>query len=296
MRIAVSGTSGLVGRALRSSLETRGWEVLPMVRSQTSNGQIHWDPASGRIDAKMLEGLDAVVHLAGDSIADGRWNASKKQRIRDSRVRGTTLISEALAKLESKPNVFVCASAIGYYGSHREEPLDESASGGDDFLAEVCQAWEAACEPATKAGIRTVNARFGMILSPAGGALAKMLPPFKLGLGGVVGSGRQVWSWVSLDDAVRAILHAIDNDSVRGAINVTAPYASTNREFTKALGHVLGRPTLAPLPGFVARLAFGEMANALLLGSARVKPTALVNTGFAFKHEHLEPALRDLLK
>ena len=296
MRIAVTGASGLVGRALTNRLKSDGHDVAPMVRSQASNGTIHWNPNSGRIDAKELEGIDAVVHLAGESIAAGRWNSARKQRIRDSRVQGTKLLSETLASLEHKPKVFVCASAIGYYGDGQLEAMDESSAAGSGYLAEVCQAWESACEPAGEAGIRTANARFGVILSPHGGALSKMLTPFKLGVGGIVGNGRQVWSWVSIDDTVSAIVHAIENESLRGPFNVTAPHASTNAEFTRALGNVLGRPTLLPLPAFAARLVLGEMADALLLSSARVTPSVLLETGFSFKHEHLEPALRDLLK
>lgn len=296
MRIAVSGASGLVGSALGNRLEADGHEVLAMVRSQASDGQIHWNAKSGRIDEKSLNGLDAVVHLAGESIAEGRWNAAKKKRIRDSRVDGTKLISETLAGLNDKPKVFVCASAIGYYGDGRPEQLDETSGAGEGFLADVCEAWEAACKPAKDAGIRTVNARFGVILSPDGGALSKMLFPFKMGGGGIVGSGRQVWSWVSLDDTIGALVHAIENDQVHGPLNVTAPNASTNAEFTKTLGHVLGRPTIIPLPAFAARLVLGEMADALLLASARVVPAKLQETGYEFKHEHLEPALRHLLK
>lgn len=296
MRIAISGASGLVGKALTNRLESDGHEVLPMVRRQASDGEIHWNAKTKHIDASTLEGVDAVVHLAGESIAEGRWNAAKKQRIHDSRVDGTKLISETLAGLENKPKVFICASAIGFYGDGRSEALDESSGAGTGFLADVCKAWEAACEPAVKAGIRTVNARFGVILSPDGGALSKMLTPFKLGGGGIVGNGRQVWSWVSLDDTVGALVHALENESVHGAMNVTAPNASTNAEFTKSLGHVLGRPTILPLPAFAARLVLGEMADALLLASSRVVPSKLVDTGYQFKHEYLEPALRDLLK
>ena len=296
MQIAVSGASGLVGKALTERLEADGHGVLRMVRAQASQGEIHWNVKSGRIDHHMLEGIDAVVHLAGENIAEGRWNAAKKQRIHDSRVEGTKFICETLAKLDAKPKVFVCASAIGYYGDGRSEALDESAAPGKGFLADVCKAWEAACEPARNAGIRTVNARLGVILTPNGGALAKMLTPFKMGGGGIVGNGRQVWSWVSLDDTIGALVHAIEDESVIGPLNVTAPNARTNAEFTKSLGHVLGRPTILPLPAFAARLILGEMADALLLASLRVTPAKLLETGYQFKHEHLEPALRHLLK
>jgi len=296
MQVAISGASGLVGSALRKKLQGEGHNVIPMVRKPSSDEEIYWNPSSGKIDTKLLEGIDAVVHLAGESIAEGRWNVEKKRRIRESRVKGTELIANSLAELDNKPKVFVCASAIGFYGAGRPESLDETAGHGDDFLAEVCQEWEAACKPAISAGIRTVHARFGVILSKNGGALSKMLFPFKMGGGGIVGNGKQVWSWVSVDDTIGALVHAIENDSVSGPVNVTAPNASTNAEFTKTLGHVLGRPTIIPLPAFAARLVLGEMADALLLASARVIPKKLEETGYKFQHEHLEPALRHLLK
>ncbi len=296
MRVAISGASGLVGTALRKKLEQADHKIIPMVRKQSSGEEIFWNPSSGRIDTQMFESIDVVVHLAGESIAEGRWNSEKKQRIRDSRVKGTALIADTIAGLTNKPKVFVCASAIGFYGDGRTESMDESAGPGDGFLADVCKEWEAACKPAISAGIRTVQTRFGVILSKDGGALSKMLFPFKMGGGGIVGSGNQVWSWISIDDTIGAIVHAIENESVSGPINVTAPNASTNAEFTKSLGHVLGRPTLVPLPAFAARLVLGEMADALLLASSRVIPKKLEETGYKFQHEHLEPALRHLLK
>jgi uncharacterized protein (TIGR01777 family) len=296
MRIAVTGSSGLIGQALSRKLKDEGHEVLPVVRQRRDDGTIHWDPSNEQMSADKLEQLDALIHLAGENIAQRRWSEAQKQRILDSRVTGTRFISETLAGLSSKPKVFVSASAIGYYGDHRELPVDESSDTGEGFLAEVCRSWEAACKPARDAGIRTVNPRIGVVLSKRGGALAKMLPPFRMCVGGVIGNGKQVWSWVSINDVVGAIVHAIEHDSIHGPLNVTSPDACTNAEFTKALGHVLGRPTIVPLPAFAARLALGEMADALLLSSCRVIPGKLAETGYEFRHPHLEACLRALLK
>jgi uncharacterized protein (TIGR01777 family) len=239
--------------------------------------------------------VDAVVHLAGANIAAGRWTAEQKARIRDSRVNSTRLLSETFAKLAQPPKVFVCASATGFYGDRGADIMTEDSPAGSGFLAEVCEAWEAATQPARNAGIRTVMLRFGMILSSAGGALAKMLLPFKLGVGGVIGSGDQYWSWIGLDDVVGAIHHALVNDTLEGAVNTVAPQPATNREFTKSLGKILGRPTIFPLPGFAARLALGEMADELLLASTRVEPAKLAASGYAFRHPELEGALRHYL-
>jgi len=296
MKVAVTGASGLVGSALTKQLVADGHEVVPVTRGKASEGAITWNPSKGEIDAGAFEGIDAVVHLAGENIAEGRWNVAKKQRIRDSRVKGTTLLSQTLAGLEKKPAVFVSASAIGFYGDQRPEPVDEQAGVGEGFLADVCQAWEEASQPAKDAGIRTVNIRIGVVLSKDGGALEKMLFPFKMCAGGIVGSGKQVWSWISIDDLVGAIIHAIETESISGPMNATAPNASTNAEFTKSLAHVLGRPAIVPLPAFAAKIVLGEMAEALLLSSSRVLPQKLEETGYQFKHEHLEAALRALLK
>ncbi len=276
---------------------TGGHRVTRLVRSTPRPGhdQIAWDPVAARIDVSTLEGLDAVVHLAGDNIAAGRWNAAKKARIRDSRVQGTRLLCETLAQLDQPPKVVVCASAIGYYGDRGDQWLREQSTAGTDFLADVCQAWEAATEPAHTRGIRVVKLRFGVILSPAGGALAAMLLPFQAGAGGVIGSGRQYMSWVALDDVVGAIYHALMTETLDGPVNVVSPQPVTNREYTQTLGRVLRRPTLVPLPDFAARLAFGEMADALFLASARVEPTRLIESGYAFNYPELEPALRHLL-
>lgn len=296
MKVAVSGSRGLVGQALLPLLEQAGHEVHRLVRGVTGDGEVRWDLERGEIEHEKLEGVDAVVHLAGESIAEGRWTEAKKSRIRDSRVEGTRLVSEALAKLDRKPSVFVCASAIGYYGDRADQLCDEGAGPGEGFLPDVCTAWEAATRSAAEAGIRVVNLRIGVVLSTRGGGLAKMLLPFKLGFGGVVGNGQQMWSWISLTDTVRAIVYCINNDSINGAVNGVAPNAVTNREFTKALGRVLRRPTIFPMPAFAARLALGEMADALILCSAHIVPQVLQESGFEFEHRELEAALSDLLR
>ena len=296
MNILVTGAGGLIGTALVSSLIASGHEVTRLVRGQPKPGEkaAHWDPMAGSIDASALEGVDAVVHLAGENIAE-RWTAAKKARIRDSRVRGTQLLCETLTRLSSPPKVLVSASAIGYYGDRGEETLTDDSPPGRGFLSEVCRAWEAATEPARQQGIRVVPLRLGVVLSTAGGALAKILPPFRLGLGGVLGSGRQYMSWIALDDVVGAIQHAIVTDALQGPSNAVAPRAITNQEFTKTLGKVLGRPTAIPLPAFAARLMFGEMADELLLASARVQPTKLLASGYRFRYPELEEALQQLL-
>ena len=295
MDVCITGASGLVGSALTPFLTTGGHTVAKFVRRFANPGEIAWNPDKGEIDAAAIEGKSAVVHLAGESIAEGRWTAAKKARIRDSRVDGTRLLCEALGRLKSPPRVLVSASAIGYYGDRGDEELTEESKPGTGFLPDVCRAWEEATRPASEAGIRVVNARSGMILSPRGGALAKMLLPFKLCVGGVVGSGRQYWSWISLDDVVGGIHHAIMTESLRGPVNFVAPQPVTNREFTKTLGKALGRPTIFPMPALAARLALGEMANDLLLASARVLPKQLEASGYEFRHRDLETALRHLL-
>ena len=297
MNILVSGSSGLVGSSLVSSLSSDGHSVIRLVRSEPAAGEaeVHWNPESGKVDIERLEGLGAVVHLAGENIAAGRWAPERKARIRDSRVKGTRLLCESLADLAQPPRVLVCSSAIGYYGNRSQEILNEESASGSGFLAEVCREWEAAAEPAIQGGIRVVNLRIGVVLSAAGGALAKMLFPFRMGAGGRIGSGRQYMSWVALDDVVGAIQHALITDALQGAINVVAPHPVTNREFTKILGRVLGRPTLFSMPAFAARLAFGEMGDELLLGSTRVEPVRLLATEYQFRHPDLENALRHLL-
>jgi uncharacterized protein (TIGR01777 family) len=296
MKFAITGSTGLVGSALVPFLRTKSHQVLPLVRTVASAAEeVTWDPIAGKIDAERLEGLDAVIHLAGENIASRRWNLEQKARIRDSRVNGTRLISETLAKLQRPPQVLVCASAIGYYGDQGEEQLTEASSAGSGFLVEVCRDWEKATETAGKAGIRVANMRFGVILSGSGGALASMLTPFRLCLGGKIGSGRQWISWLALDDAVGSIYHALTDNRLCGPVNAVAPQAVTNRDFTKTLGKVLRRPTIIPMPAFMARLAFGEMANELLLASTRVVPRVLLDTGYRYLYGDLETALRHVL-
>lgn len=297
MKVLVSGSHGLVGTALAKSLEPQGHEIVRLVRYLPgSESEIEWNPDRYSIAIARLEGLDSVVHLAGESIAEGRWSEEKKRRIRDSRVKGTKLLSDALANLERPPKSLICASAIGYYGNRGDELLTEESSPGSDFLSKVCVEWEEATQLAAEKGIRVVNARFGIILSKDGGALAKMLTPFRLGIGGRVGSGKQWMSWIALDDVVGGIVYALANESLRGPVNFVAPNPVRNSEFTKALGRVLSRPTLFPIPEFGVRLAFGEMADALLLSSQRVEPQRLNKAGFQFQYTQLESALRHVLE
>lgn len=297
MRILVTGSTGLIGSALIPFLTAGGHTVTRLVRSAPRPGEreVRWDPERGEADRPGLEGQDAAVHLAGENIAGGRWTAERKARIRDSRVRGTQFLCESLARLDRPPKVLLCASATGYYGDRKDEVLREESAPGSGFLAEVCRAWEAAAEPALRAGIRVVSLRFGVVLSPAGGALAKMLPPFRLGLGGRIGTGRQYMSWIALDDAVGAACHALTAEALGGPVNAVAPNPVRNLEFAQTLGRVLSRPALLPLPAFAARLALGEMAEELLLASARVEPARLTAAGYPFRHPCLEGALRALL-
>ena len=297
MKILVSGSHGLVGKALLRSLTGDGHEVIRLVRGEHALGspEVGWQPRQGRIDVEHLEGIHAVVHLAGESIASGRWSAEKKIAIRESRVKGTALLSDAIAHLSQPPSVFVSASAIGYYGNRGDELLTEESAPGNDFLASVCKEWEAATRAAVEKGIRTVCARFGIILDPNEGALGKMLPPFRMGVGGRVGDGKQWMSWIALDDVVNGLKFLIEDESIKGPVNFVAPEPVTNAEFTKTLGRVLKRPTFFPIPAFGARLAFGEMADALLLSSQRVEPGVLEDTGFMFTWPTLEPALRHLI-
>lgn len=294
----MSGASGLLGSALGGRLRALGHRVTALVRRQAQAGEISWDPEHGRLDPGYLEGVDAVIHLAGENVG-ARWTAARKQRIRGSRLAGTRLVSEALARTGRRPRVLVSASAVGIYGSRSEEILTENSSLGDadqDFLAKVGQEWEAAAEPARAAGIRVVHPRFGLVLSPDGGALKKMLLPFRLGLGGRLGSGAQWMSWVSLNDAVGAVLHVLALESFSGPVNVVAPEPARNREFTAVLGRVLARPTPFAVPAAALRLVLGEMADATLLASTRVRPKRLLAAGYRFEHPDLEAALRYLLK
>jgi uncharacterized protein (TIGR01777 family) len=295
MQIAVSGSSGLVGSALVPVLTREGHGVRRLVRRSPGSAEIAWDPAEGVKQLPALEGVDGVVHLAGENIAAGRWTAQRKSEIRRSRVAGTRKLCESLAAMSRPPRVLVSASAIGYYGDRGEEVLREDSGPGGDFLAQVCQEWEAATEPASRAGIRVACLRFGMVLSPAGGALKQMLFPFKMGVGGRIGRGEQFMSWIAMDDAIGAIQHALSAEPLAGAVNAVAPAPVRNVEFTRILARTLSRPAIAPLPAFAARLAFGELADALLLSSQRVMPVRLQESGYRFMYPELEAALRHLL-
>jgi uncharacterized protein (TIGR01777 family) len=291
--IAITGATGFIGSALVEQLLAAGYGVRRLVRTERRRrpGDALWEPAAGRLDPQTLDGAAAVVHLAGEPIAQ-RWGAAAKRRIRESRVRGTELLAATIVSLARPPRVLVSGSAMGIYGDRGDEELDETSAPGNDFLAEVAGAWEAAAEPAARAGVRVVKLRTGLVLSPRGGALAKLLIPFRLGLGGRVGSGRQWVSWIGLDDAVRAIRHMIETASLSGPVNLAAPGAVTNAELSRTLARVLRRPAILPVPAFAMRLAFGEMGEATLLASQRMRPRRLLESGFRFRHPTLEAALR----
>lgn len=298
-RVLVSGVSGPIGAALLPALKASGAQITRLVRGNSGRAApdeqtIPWDPAQA-FAGDVLSGFDAVVHLAGESIV-GRWTPEKKAKIRDSRVMGTQNLAQALAQAKDKPQVFVCSSAIGYYGDRGDELLGEKSPPGTGFLSDVCAEWEQATHAAAQAGIRTVQMRTGVVLSPKGGALGKMLTPFKLGLGGKVGSGRQWMSWIDVQDMVGAILHIVKSDLMHGPVNMVAPKPVTNAEFTKTLAAVLSRPAFFPMPTQAVKLAFGEMGETVLLGSQRVEPTALVGSGYPFRFRNLRESLQNVLQ
>ncbi len=309
-RILVTGATGMIGSALRERSAQAGWTPTALQRPPASaNGDgapsknapdrvVYWDPSAAEpfADLDQLEGFDAVVHLAGANLSAHRWTDKYKKTIRDSRTQGTGVLALALARLERPPRVLVSASAIGYYGSRGDEILTEESAPGPGFLSDVCREWEAATEAATAAGIRVAHTRFGVVLTPEGGALKQMLPLFRSGLGGKLGDGEEWMSWITLDDLLSGILHVIDHESLRGAVNFTAPQPVRNLEFTKAMGEVLHRPAVIPAPAFALRLAFGEMADAALLVSARVLPEKLAASGFQFQHPSIQAALASLLR
>ncbi|MCY3665053.1 MAG: TIGR01777 family oxidoreductase [Gemmatimonadetes bacterium] len=295
MKVLVAGSSGLIGTALCSRLEREGHEVVRLVRREPVQGELRWDPEAGELEQEALEGIEAAVHLGGRNIAARRWTAAVKEQLRQSRVQTTQLLAARLAGLAAPPRVLVCASAIGIYGHRRDEELDEESDTGEGFLAELGRAWEGASAVAAEAGIRVVQARLGIVFSHQGGALAKMLLPFRLGVGGKIGDGRQYVGWISLEDAVAALVYAVENDALRGPVNLTAPQQVTNAELTRTLGRVLRRPTLLPLPAFAAKLVLGELAEEGLLASQRVRPTRLLEAGFEFAYPELEGALRHAL-
>jgi uncharacterized protein (TIGR01777 family) len=294
MRILVSGSRGLIGSELVPAVESAGHTVVRLVRGSTKAGEIAWLP-TGHIAAAALQGVDAIIHLAGETI-QGRWTPEKKRAIRESRVEGTRNLVSALSKMGRPPQVFISASAIGYYGDRGTEPLTEETPGGIDFLAQVARDWEAAAETASQAGMRAVELRFGVVLSAKGGALGKMLLPFRLGAGGRVGSGRQVWSWVAIDDVIGGVLHVLNTAALRGPVNVVAPHPVSNAEFTRTLAAVLHRPAIFPMPETAVKALFGEMGTTLLLSSQRVIPAKLEATGYRFKFPDLKPALEHLLR
>lgn len=299
-RIAITGSTGLVGSALVKTLSSQGHMVVPIVRQLTPEERtkvIFWDIERGEIDADSLEGLDAIIHLAGANIAARRWTKKYKMDILESRRKGTVFLSEVLAKLKNPPRVFLSASAVGYYGNAGPREIkDEKSPKGKSFLSDVCEFWEQATHPAEVVGIRVIHMRLGMVLSREGGALAKMLPIFKLGLGGPIGAGHQMISWIALDEIPQVVLHAIKCDGLSGAINFVSPAAVSNVEFTRTLGKILHRLTIFPVPSFGVKLLFGEMAEELLLGGAHAVPARLQETGYRFLFAQLEPALQHILK
>ncbi|MEO6068063.1 MAG: TIGR01777 family oxidoreductase [Gemmatimonadales bacterium] len=294
LRVAITGASGLLGRQLAAFLRTGGHQVVPLVRGMPKEGEISWDPA-GNWDASALDGYDAVIHLAGEPIAGGRWTVARKARIRTSRVEGTHGLVAALAKLARPPRTLISASAMGIYGDRGDELLTEASTTGADFLAEVTRGWESAAKPLGERGTRLVHLRFGVLLSPSGGALAKMLPPMLAGAGGRLGSGKQWMSWLGLDDAIYLVHRALLDDRYRGAINAVTPTPHTNADFTAVLGQVLGRPTYLPVPALVLKLLFGEMARSTILASQRLVPARLQTLGFEWRYPELEGTLRHLL-
>ena len=298
MKVLVTGSSGLIGSALLAELERGGNSVHVLVRRESQRGPnaIFWNPASAILKTSDLEGFDAVVHLGGESLAAGRWTQSRIRSIRESRITSTQLLCRTLTKLSHPPRVLACASAIGFYGSRADEMLTEESAAGSGFLAELGVEWEEAAKSALDSGIRVVSLRFGLVLSSDGGALEKMLTPFRFCLGGPLGTGRQFWSWIAIEDAIRAICHTLETANLSGPVNIVSPQPVSNREFTKTLGSVLSRPAICAVPSAVLRVAMGRMADEALLSSARVKPERLIETGFEFRHPDLTGALEHLLK
>lgn len=297
-RVAITGASGLIGSTLSTFLRDQGHRVHPLVRRPVhpDDDEIFWQPRTGEIDTDALEGVDAVIHLAGENIAGGRWSEERKDRILSSRVEGTTLLAGALASLERPPRVLLSVSGINYYGEGGATWLTEDMPSGDSFLSKVCVQWEAACDPARQAGIRVVHPRMGMVLAARGGALDRMLPIFKLGIGGKLGNGEQFMSWIALPDVVRAMVHFLSHDAIFGAVNLVSPHPVTNEEFTDILGAVLHRPTLFTVPAAALRLTLGEMADELLLTSLRASASKLLESGFEFLFPDIEGALRQVLQ
>ncbi len=294
MKIALTGASGLIGKSLKTFLSSQSHQVIPMVRHKNTEG-IYWNPELGELDFSQLEGFDAIIHLAGENIANSPWTKSQKTKLINSRTVSTKLITDAIAQLQNKPKIFMCASAIGYYGDRGSESLDEHSLSGSGFLADLCKAWESSTGVLNTSGIRTVNLRIGLVLSPAGGVLAKILPIFNLGGGGNLGNGKQYMSWIAIDDILGSVLHILNTDTINGAVNLVSPNPVTNSEFTKILGKVISRPTIFPVPEIALKLLLGQMAQELLLASSKVYPKILENTGYEFAYPDLELAFRHLL-
>lgn len=297
MKILITGSSGLVGTSLVSFLVKNNCEVFRLVRNniQKKENTIFWYPDYGILDKDCLEGFDVIIHLAGESIAGFRWTEKKKRKIYNSRINSTKLLVEKVTNLVKRPKVLICASAIGYYGNRGDEILTEESGAGTGFLAHTAYEWENATKPAIEIGIRVVNLRIGIVLSSAGGALSSMLLPFKSGLGGILGNGKQYWSWISIDDLTYIIMESIVNNDLYGPVNAVSPNPVTNYEFTKTLGKILKRPTILPMPAFMVRLIFGEMGDELFLASTRVQPKKLLLAGFKFRYPYLEDALKHIL-
>lgn len=295
MNILLTGSTGLIGSALSEHLQAAGHKVYPLYRNPSAEKKHYWFPEEKRIHLDEATELDAVIHLAGENIADSRWSQQKKDRILNSRVAGTQLLTEALSRLQHKPELLISGSAIGYYGDTGDSIVDEDSSIGSGFLSDIASRWEDATQAAQDAGIRTIHIRTGIVLSPDGGVLQKMLTPFSMGLGGVVGNGKQYMSWISIDDVIRIITAMLGNTELSGAYNLVAPEPVSNYTFTKTLGRTLHRPTISPLPAFAARMLFGEMADALLLSSSRVSSSRLQALGYTFIDNNLEHALKRLL-
>ena len=295
MNILITGASGLIGSALQNYLSEQGYTVYCMERGENCKSDFHWQPKKGTIYFNESIYIDVVINLAGSNISNGRWTKKKKQTIFDSRVKSTQLLASKLVTLKQPPKLFISGSAIGFYGETGSSTVNEADQAGNDFLSYVAREWEKATQPALDAGIRTVHLRTGIVLSTQGGALQKMLLPFKLGLGGVIGSGKQYMSWVSIDDVTRIIDFILQSKTISGPVNMVAPESVTNYEFTKSLGKALNRPTIFPMPSFIAKLLFGEMADALLLTSTRVQPKELIDNGYQYRHSNLLSALKDCI-
>lgn len=297
LKIAITGASGLIGSSLAPFLSTGGHDVYTLVRRKpdTENQELFWDPDKGILDPKDMEGMDVVIHLAGENIGEVRWTESIKTRLTESRVKGTTLLAKTIAGLDHPPHVFLCASAIGYYGETQDTTVDESATAGSQYISHMCQAWEQACEPAIQGGIRTINMRIGVVYSPEGGALSKLLPLFKMGLGSAMGSGEQMISWISMEDTLYAIHHLITEPTIHGPVNLVSPTPVSNRNLTRTLAKKLNRPALLRIPESVIRSRFGQMGEEILLSSARIHPSILLNSGYTFIHPEIGPALGEVL-